>query len=84
MFGSNGNVSEPIAAMRDHGRERRGRKPVLPGARSWSVKRPLSTLAMAIGYLGLVAILTMAPFWMQTVAPKQSEPMVCTDFGGSR
>ncbi|MGI9416980.1 MAG: hypothetical protein ACR2RA_03970 [Geminicoccaceae bacterium] len=84
MFGLQRNVSEPIAAMRDRRRGRFERKPVLPGARSWMTEGPASKLAMALGYLGLVAILTMAPFWMQTVEPQQSQPSFCTDFGGSR
>ncbi|MDH3658760.1 MAG: hypothetical protein OEU92_01830 [Alphaproteobacteria bacterium] len=45
---------------------------------------PLSTLGMALGYIGLVAILTIAPFMQQATVPHQGRPMVCTDFGGSR
>lgn len=51
---------------------------------SAAVRGPLSMVGMALGYLGLVAILSMAPFWHLAFTPYQSAQMVCTDFGGSR
>ena len=48
------------------------------------VKRRLSTAAMVIGYLGLVAMLSMAPALHQTMATASDSIHACTDFGGSR
>ncbi len=63
---------------------RPGKKSVLPiGGRSL-IKGPLSMFGMVLGYLGLVAILSMAPFWHLTVTPHESPSLTCTDFGGSR
>ena len=42
---------------------RPGKRSVLPVAGLSQIKGPLSMLGMALGYLGLVAILSMAPFW---------------------
>ncbi len=60
------------------------RRSVLPAAGFPAIRGPLSMLGLAIGYLGLVAILSMAPFWHLAITPHQSPSMVCTDFGGSR
>lgn len=60
------------------------KRSVLPLTGHGAVRGPLSMLGMAFGYLGLVAILSMAPFWHLAVTPHQSQLMVCTDFGGSR
>jgi len=39
---------------------------------------------MAVGYLGLVAILSMAPVLQQTIGLHSEHILACTDFGGSR
>ena len=67
-----------------HGDRRLSKRSVLPVAGLSQIKGPLSMLGMALGYLGLVAILSMAPFWHLAITPHQSPAMVCTDFGGSR
>lgn len=61
-----------------------GRKPVLPKVGLRMCGGWLSTFGMALGYLGLVAMLSMAPYWHMAGAPHQSHIMACTDFGGSR
>lgn len=61
------------------------RRPIIrtePGPKS--LMRRLSVVGMAVGYLGLVAILSTAPYWQQTIQPHEERPLVCTDFGGSR
>lgn len=63
---------------------RSGKKAILPTANVRVNRGPLSMLGMALGYAGLVALLSMAPFFHLAVAPYQSHPMACTDFGGSR
>ena len=49
-----------------------------------AVKAPLMKVGMVVGYLGLVMMLSMAPFWHQVITPSAAQPLVCTDFGGSR
>ncbi|MEM7041177.1 MAG: hypothetical protein AAF543_00055 [Pseudomonadota bacterium] len=61
-----------------------GRRPILASADRQRVSRPLSMVGMALGYIGLVAILSVAPFWHQGMTAHQGQPMACTDFGGSR
>lgn len=60
------------------------KRSVLPISSLSAIRGPLSLFGMALGYLGLVAILSMAPFWHLAFTPHQSQPMVCTDFGGGR
>lgn len=70
---------------RDGRVERRScKRSILPVAALPIIKGPLRMLGMTLGYLGLVAILSMAPFWHHAITPHQSPSMVCTDFGGSR
>lgn len=85
MTGQHDRISERNDIDRDGRADRRSHKrSVLPISSLGTFKGPLSMIGMALGYLGLVAILSMAPFWHLSVAPHQSQPMVCTDFGGSR
>lgn len=60
------------------------RRSVLPIAAVASTGGRLHVLGMAVGYLGLVTILSMAPYWHVASAPHQNQIMACTDFGGSR
>ena len=61
------------------------RRPLLAiGQGAAHASRRLSITALALGYLGLVTILSTAPFWQQALAPAENRPLVCTDFGGSR
>ncbi len=60
------------------------RKPILPPVTPGMTGRRVPMAGMVLGYLGLVAILSMAPYWHLAGAPHQSEIMACTDFGGSR
>jgi hypothetical protein len=64
------------------GRERRAF--LSAGARQGSISGRLSAIGMVLGYLGLVMILSTAPFWQQSIAPHLDQPLNCTDFGGSR
>jgi len=68
-------------ARADH---RSNKKSVFPIIGSNPARGWLSKLGLAFGYLGLVAILSTAPFWHQVVAPQESYLAACTDFGGSR
>lgn len=84
MNGLRNIVSTSKAGMaQGHADQRLAKRPVLPVS---APARPawLSTLGMAVAYLGLVAILSMAPFWQQGDLPQQGQPTVATDFGGSR
>ncbi|MGI9490082.1 MAG: hypothetical protein ACR2RF_30195 [Geminicoccaceae bacterium] len=67
-----------------HGDRHPSKRSVLPVSGLSQIKGPLSMLGMALGYLGLVAILSMAPFWHLAITPHQNSAIVCTDFGGSR
>jgi hypothetical protein len=60
------------------------RKPILPMIASGMTKKRLPMAGMILGYLGLVAILSMAPYWHLASTPYQSQVLACTDFGGSR
>jgi len=60
------------------------RKPILPSTGRRAKRSLFSVVGMGAGYLGLVAILSVAPFWHQVMLPQQSQYLVCTDFGGSR
>lgn len=91
MTGRRDKVSEPNAVGRDapagRGSQKRRVLPAAgPGARSGSgmIGNRLSMAGLALGYLGLVAILSAAPYWHQTLTPHAGQPAVCTDFGGSR
>ena len=73
------------------GRSGPGRRPILAPADRHRLRRPISLAGMALGYLSLVAILSIAPFWHQgapfwhqEMTADHGQPMVCTDFGGSR
>ncbi len=71
----------------DQGRpmhRRSAKRSILPATSVCTSRGPLSMLGMALGYLGLVALLSMAPFFHLAIAPYQSQPIACTDFGGSR
>lgn len=48
------------------------------------VSNRMALLGMALGYLGLVAILTMAPLWNQTLLGYDQHISACTESGGSR
>ncbi len=85
MIRRHDSTSERIGIDGDGRTHRRlCKRSVLPASGLPSVRGPLSMLGMALGYLGLVAILSMAPFWHLAFTPYQSPAMVCTDFGGSR
>lgn len=85
MTGQHDRISERSGIDRIERADRRScKRSVLPTGGLGAVRGPLSMLGMALGYLGLVAILSMAPFWHLAVTPHQSQSMVCTDFGGSR
>ncbi|MEZ5935016.1 MAG: hypothetical protein R3F54_24410 [Alphaproteobacteria bacterium] len=58
--------------------------PIFPTLRPAMVTSRLSMVGMALGYLGLVAMLSTAPYWHQAMAPHQSHVAACTDVGGSR
>ena len=58
--------------------------PVSPRTAVDMVTRRIPVAGMVLGYLALVAILSMAPYWHLAGAPDQSQIMACTDFGGSR
>lgn len=57
---------------------------ILPTSGSPVVRSPLMKVGMVIGYLGLVMVLSVAPFWHQVITPSMADVTVCTDFGGSR
>lgn len=85
MMGSCDNVSVLGRAKLE---KQAGRRPtktcILPVVGSPMIKVRWSMFGMAVGYVCLVAILIMAPFWQQAIAPYHGQPLVCTDFGGSR
>lgn len=63
---------------------RSSKKSVLPKTGANPVRSRLSMLGMAVGYMGLVMILSTAPFWHQAMTPDHGYLAACTDFGGSR
>ena len=71
-------ISDAQAACRS------SKKPVFSKTGANPMRNRLSMLGMAIGYMGLVMILSTAPFWHQVMTPEQSYRAACTDFGGSR
>ena len=64
--------------------QRSSKKPVFPKTGANPVRSRLSMLGLAAGYMGLVMILSTAPFWHQVMAPEHAYFAACTDFGGSR
>ncbi|MGI9508803.1 MAG: hypothetical protein ACR2QJ_05585 [Geminicoccaceae bacterium] len=85
MQGLGHKVFEPDGkGLGEQASDRPAKKPVLPAVRSSVINPRLSAFGMALGYLGLVAVLTLAPVWQQAAVPHQGQPLVCTDFGGSR
>ena len=63
---------------------RSSRKPVFPKTGANPARSRLSMLGLAVGYMGLVMILSTAPFWHQAMTPEHGYLAACTDFGGSR
>ncbi len=51
---------------------------------SRQVSKRMAILGMAVGYLGLVAVLAAVPVWSQALMPYQNPVAACPDFGGSR
>jgi hypothetical protein len=81
-----GKVSRPEAVGVD---ARAGRRPgkggMFPGMRPAAAVSRLSMVGMALGYVGLVVMLSTAPYWHQVMGPHQGQhAAACTDFGGSR
>lgn len=70
------------------GQSRKPASPVTAASRSRPGSRSrrgmLSNLGMAVGYLGLVMILSAAPFVHEVLGDRHGHYLACTDFGGSR
>ena len=85
MTGLYDNVFESGGAkLEEQAGHQPSKKCILPVVGSPMIKVRWSMFGMAVGYLCLVAILTVAPIWQQAIAPHQGQPLACTDFGGSR
>lgn len=48
------------------------------------VSNKMAILSLAVGYLGMVAVLASVPAWNQMLPPYQASSLSCTDFGGGR
>lgn len=77
VYGSNGGILKRAGRVP-------GKRSILGGRASSGIRSGFSAFGMALGYLGLVAILSMAPYWHQAIAPHPGQPLVCTESGGSR
>lgn len=60
------------------------KKPIFGAFGCRMAKGPFSVFGMALGYLGLVVMLSTAPYWNQVITPAESYVAACSDFGGSR
>jgi hypothetical protein len=76
------SFSRPVERRR-HDRRSAASTGAIPSYRK-RVSDRLAMIGVALGYLGLVAVLALAPMWQQTISPYQHQPLACTDFGGSR
>lgn len=85
MTATSGQTFRPPCGMiGERSKEDRKRSIIGSDIHRKRTKRRLSMTVMAIGYLGLVALLAMAPALHQTIASPASHILACTDFGGSR